>query len=102
MAENMTSKMSELPAVGLPAGAPERPETPTVYPAVHDLPAQRPAPLLNETQREQLEAELVSARDRQQAATGTAPPKEPAKKKAAPARPDSSRTVPAPSSGTIY
>ena len=107
----MASKMSELPGVGLPANAPERPATPAAYPAVHDVPPQRPAPLLNETQRQQMEAELVSARNRQQAVAGTAPKeqeskgaakKEAAKKRAVPSRASSPQAVTAPSSRTIY
>jgi hypothetical protein len=118
--ENMSTKMSELPGVGLPANAPERPATPTAYPAVHDVPPQRPAPLLNESQRAQMESELVSARNRQQAVTGTASQeskdreakepetrgaakKEPAKKKkTAPNRASSPQAVTAPSGRTIY
>jgi len=114
----MSSKMSELPGVGLPANAPERPATPTAYPAVHDVPPQRPAPLLNESQRAQMESELVSARNRQQTVTGTAPKeeakepaknakkepakKEPAKKRAVPDRASSPQAGTAPSSRSIY
>ena len=65
--------MSELPGVGLPARRPGAPGHAAAYPAVHDMPPQRPAPLLNESERAQMEEELVSARDRQQAVPAPRP-----------------------------
>ena len=58
--------------IALPAGAPERPATPHVYPAVHDMPPERAAPMMSEDQQERLESDLVAARNRQ---TGAPPPK---------------------------
>ena len=63
--------------IALPAGTPERPAVPYTYPAVHDMPPQRPAPLMSQEQADKAEADLVAARNRQ---TGGAPPKPPAKK----------------------
>ncbi len=53
--------------LGLPAGAPERPTQPYVYPAVHDMPPPRPAPTMTEEQQVTLEKELKTARDKQEA-----------------------------------
>jgi hypothetical protein len=50
---------------GLPADAPTRGATLPVYPAVHDMPPTRPAPVLDEYSKKKLEDDLVSARDRQ-------------------------------------
>jgi hypothetical protein len=50
---------------GLPADVPARSATPIAYPAVHDMPAPRPIPMLDEDQQMKLEAELKAARDRQ-------------------------------------
>lgn len=51
---------------GLPATAPERPAAPPVYPAVHDMPPPRDAPMLDEDEQKRLERDLISARNRQQ------------------------------------
>lgn len=53
--------------LGLPAGAPERPATPYVYPAVHDMPLPRSNPPMTEEQQVTLEKELKAARDQQEA-----------------------------------
>ena len=55
----------------LPAGAPARPATAYEYPAVHDMPAPRPIPVMTEEQQIKLENELTAARDRQEATEGT-------------------------------
>ena len=68
--------------LGLPAGAPERPTQPYVYPAVHDMPPPRPAPTMTEEQQVKLEKELKTARDKQEAAgEATKEKKPPAAKK---------------------
>ena len=64
-----------MPAVGLPAGAPERPSTPVAFPAVHDVPPPRNSVVLTNTEAEQLEGDLATARDKQQSAVGLAPQK---------------------------
>jgi len=74
-----SSVIDKLPAnMGLPAGAPERPVTPYQYPAVHDMPPDRPTPTMTEQEQVRLERELANARDHQE---GRPPP--PAKKGAA-------------------
>ena len=63
--------------IALPAGTPDRPVTPYTYPAVHDMPPERAAPMMSEEQQERLESDLVAARNRQ----GGAPASKPAAKK---------------------
>jgi hypothetical protein len=59
-----------MPAIGLPAGAPERTAEPVPYPAVHDMPAPRNSTPLNLNEQDQMERELVTARDGQQTSAG--------------------------------
>jgi hypothetical protein len=51
-------------AGGLPEGTPARPETPTAYPAVHDLPPPRTDTVLTAEEQKKLEDELIAARNR--------------------------------------
>jgi hypothetical protein len=68
--------------LGLPAGTPERPTTPYVYPAVHDMPPPRATPTMSEEQQVQAEKELNAAREQQEARDGaTKKTAQPAKKK---------------------
>jgi len=67
-----TSFLSDLPVVGEPANIPPRPETPTAFPAVHDMPPARDTKPMTAEERKKLEAELAAARDKQEAETGTA------------------------------
>jgi len=62
-----TSTLSQLPAAagGLPAGTPERPSGPAIYPAVYDIPPPRDDAVLTNAQQQQLQGDLQSARDRQ-------------------------------------
>lgn len=62
-----SSVLSELPTSlgGLPAGTPERPETPVAYPAVHDMPPARQAAVLTQDEQKKAETELMAARDQQ-------------------------------------
>lgn len=64
--------IDRLPAdMGLPAGAPVRPETPYAYPAVHDMPPPRGSVPMTEDEQARLEKELTNVRDRQE---GRPPP----------------------------
>jgi hypothetical protein len=58
---------SELPASvgGLPAGTPDRPATPTAYPAVHDMPPPRTDTVLTEAEQKKIQQDLNAARDQQ-------------------------------------
>ena len=67
-----STQIADLPAVGLPANAPERPKEAGAYLPVHDLPPDRDEAALKPKEQEKIEAELRAARDRQ-ATTGTAP-----------------------------
>ncbi len=85
------SVIDKLPGdLGLPAGTPERPVAPYVYPAVHDMPPPHEVPTMTEQQQVTLEKELTAVRDRQEtlekAAETPAPPVE--KKKPATAKKD--------------
>jgi hypothetical protein len=62
------STVADLPAEvgGLPAGTPERPTQPGVYPAVHDMPPPRPNTVLTEEERKKAEADLKALRERQE------------------------------------
>jgi hypothetical protein len=102
ISEKMSEKMADMPVVGLPAGTPERPATPVAFPAVHDMPPKRSAALLNDAQQQEMENELVQARDRQQAAA--APAATAVRRRATPVRGPQTTpaAVPAASGATIY
>jgi hypothetical protein len=49
---------------GMPEGMPERPATPPIYPAVHDMPPARNGVPLNEADKKKLKDELATTRNR--------------------------------------
>jgi hypothetical protein len=55
---------------GLPENAPQRPQTPPAFPAVHDRPPQRSSTILSGSEQKRLEDELAAERGK--AAAGTA------------------------------
>ena len=61
---------------GLPADAPQRPVTPTAYPAVFDTPPPRDDVVLTNTQQQQVQDDLMAARDRQTKRSGAAAAKD--------------------------
>jgi hypothetical protein len=65
------TSIADLPLVGVPADAPARPKQVGAYPAVHDLPQDRPETAMDTAERNKVASELIAARDRQ-AATGAA------------------------------
>jgi hypothetical protein len=74
--------LDKLPAdMGLPAGTPERPETPYQYPAVHDMPPDRASVPMSEEEQVRLEKELSNVRDRQEGRPGPNKKAVPATKK---------------------
>ena len=95
MSERLAGTASEMPGIGIPAGAPERLAEPMAYPAVHDMPPPRSSAVLTEVEQQKMEDELVAARDAQRPAQAAAP----AQKK--PAR-QTPRVIPVASSRTIY
>jgi len=75
ISEKFRDTAAGLPGVGLPADAPERPAQPVAFPAVHDVPPPRNSVTLTNTEQDQMERELVKARDELQVASGIAKPK---------------------------
>src|SRR4051812_36092054 len=69
------TSIADLPVVGVPADAPARPKEAGAYPAVHDMPQDRPEAAMDAAERNKLSSELIAARDRQAAtaAATTAP-----------------------------
>lgn len=105
MSEKMSGAMASMPAVGLPANAPERPAEKLEYPPVNDMPPPRTTAVLTGAEQQRLERELVAAREGQRAAA--APPAAPkpaatARKRPAPTPAPSAPVVPASSSRMIY
>ena len=60
---------SEMPTMvgGLPQAAPERPQTPPAFPAVHDMPPPRNTKVMTEEEKKRAEAELAVMREQQTA-----------------------------------
>lgn len=69
--------------LGLPAGAPARPVAPYDYPAVHDMPPDRPSTPMTEEEQVRVEKDLANARDRQEGRPPPAKKTAPAAKKPA-------------------
>jgi hypothetical protein len=69
-----STSIADLPLVGTPASAPERPKEAGAYLPVHDLPPDRAEPELPPAERAKISAELVAARDRQAAAAAAKDP----------------------------
>ncbi|NOJ40462.1 hypothetical protein [Bradyrhizobium australiense] len=72
-----STQIADMPSLGLPADAPERPKEAGGYLPVHDLPPDRTEEAMKPAELAKIQAELTAARDRQ--ATAATPPK-PAKK----------------------
>jgi len=92
-ASNVMERMPESLG-GLPADAPARPANPYHYPAVHDMPPDRPLKTLSDADQRKLESELQAMRDKQAQETAAAaaansnlPPLPQPPKPAAPAKP---------------
>ena len=64
-----STSIADLPLVGTPADAPARPKEVGAYPAVHDLPQDRPENAMDAAERAKVQNELIAARDRQAAAS---------------------------------
>jgi hypothetical protein len=60
-----STSIADLPLVGTPADAPERPKEAGAYLPVHDLPPARDEAALTPAQRAEIQKELLAARDRQ-------------------------------------
>ena len=68
-----STSIADLPLVGTPADAPERPKETGGYLPVHDLPPDRAEPELPPAERAKIQAELLAARDRQASAAAKDP-----------------------------
>ncbi len=66
-----SSQIADMPGLGLPADAPQRPKEANGYLPVHDIPPDRDEAAMNAAELAKIQAELVAARDRQ-ASTGAA------------------------------
>lgn len=69
-----STQIADLPGVGLPANAPERPKEAGAYLPVHDLPPERDEAAMKPAELAKIQAELTAARDRQAAAAAGAKP----------------------------
>lgn len=65
-----STQIADMPGVGLPTDAPQRPKEAGAYLPVHDLPPDREEQAMKPAELAKIQAELVAARDRQ-ASTGT-------------------------------
>jgi hypothetical protein len=75
ISQKFADTASQMPGVGLPQDAPERPTVQGEYPAVHDIPPPRNTVTLTSFEQQKLEDDLMAARDHQQSAVGL--PKQP-------------------------
>src|SRR3954469_5199091 len=57
-----SSTVADLPLIGVPADAPPRPKQVGAYPAVHDMPQDRPEAAMDATERNKVSADLIAAR----------------------------------------
>ena len=60
-----STSIADLPGVGLPADAPQRPKEASGYLPVHDLPPDRDEATMKPADQAKLQAELAAARARQ-------------------------------------
>lgn len=70
ISQKFANDLSQAPAIGLPAGTPERPAQPLAYPAVHDIPPARNSVTLTSIEQQKMEDDLMAARDQQQKGVG--------------------------------
>jgi len=66
-----STQIADMPGVGLPSDAPQRPKEAGGYLPVHDLPPDREEEAMKPAELAKIQAELAAARDRQ-ASTGAA------------------------------
>lgn len=69
-----STQIADMPAIGLPSDAPERPKDAGSYLPVHDLPPDRAEEAMKPAELAKIQAELTAARDRQAVATAPAKP----------------------------
>lgn len=64
-AAGCSTSIADLPSLGTPAGAPERPKEAGAYLPVHDLPPEREEAAIKPAEQAKIQSELIAARDRQ-------------------------------------
>jgi hypothetical protein len=64
-AAGCSTSIADLPSLGTPAGAPERPKEAGAYLPVHDLPPERDEAAIKPAEQAKIQAELIAARERQ-------------------------------------
>jgi len=68
-----STSIADLPGVGLPSDAPQRPKEAAGYLPVHDLPPDRDEAAMKPAEQAKLQSELAAARARQAGSVTTAP-----------------------------
>ena len=68
-----STQIADMPGLGVPTDAPQRPKETGGYLPVHDLPPDRAEPELPPAERAKIQAELLAARDRQASAAAKDP-----------------------------
>ena len=69
-----STQIADMPAIGLPSDAPERPKEAGGYLPVHDLPPDRTEEAMKPAELAKIQADLTAARDRQVTATSSGAP----------------------------
>ena len=68
-----STSIADLPGIGVPGDAPQRPKEASGFLPVHDLPPDRDEATMKPADQAKLQAELAAARDRQAGAAAVAP-----------------------------
>jgi hypothetical protein len=63
--------IADMPLIGTPADAPNRPKDPPPWLPVHDMPPDRSDVVMDPAERAKVQSELIAARDRQAATAAT-------------------------------
>jgi hypothetical protein len=69
-----STQIADMPGLGVPTDAPERPKEAGGYLPVHDLPPERNEEAMKPAELAKIQSELTAARDRQAAASAPAKP----------------------------
>jgi hypothetical protein len=68
-----STQIADLPGVGVPSDAPQRPKEAGGYMPVHDLPPDREEAAMKPAELTKIQSELIAARDRQASSSAAAP-----------------------------
>ena len=69
-----STQIADMPGLGVPTDAPERPKEAGGYLPVHDLPPERDQQAIKPAELAKIQSDLTAARDRQAAASAPAKP----------------------------